>query len=379
MAHKHNIYDTDNHYTISAVTRAITNVSPIKVNIMQYDHNSERLTFELPRYIDDHDMSLCNSVQVHYLNTDGKNTTSDVYEVDDLQISPDGENVVICSWLISQNATRYAGSLSFLVRFACVSEDGTIDYAWNTDIYKNVSVSNGIYNSDIVVEQYSDILEKWKEELFSTGGGADIALGISGASAGQIARITAVDDAGVPTAWEAVELPDGGGSEWKLLRKFTLPDDPSADTSGITWVMCSTDGYTDQISSFEFDTDESGNTFALTELMVFCNHAYGSKMNYFSIANQDGSSAYGNLFCNRSIFGNKSALTPMVIHTKIENDIVLATLHTGDNLNGTGVLWTNFGKTNQQQLQNKIITAVKLGTFNDSSIKPGASYEIWGR
>lgn len=170
MAHKHNIYDTDNHYTISAVTRAITNVSPTKVNIMQYDHNSERLTFELPRYIEDHDMSLCNSVQVHYLNTDGKNTTSDVYEVDDLQISPDGENVVICSWLISQNATRYAGSLSFLVRFACVSEDGTIDYAWNTDIYKNLSVSNGIYNSDIVVEQYSDILEKWKEELFSTGG-----------------------------------------------------------------------------------------------------------------------------------------------------------------------------------------------------------------
>lgn len=210
----------------------------------------------------------------------------------------------------------------------------------------------------------------------SGGSSTDIALGITGAAVGQIARITAVDDAGMPTAWDAVEF--GGGSEWKLLRKFTLPDDPSADTSGITWVMCSTDGYTNQISSFEFNTDESGNTFALTELIVFCNHAYGAKINYFSISNQDGTSGYGNLFCNRSIFGGKSALTPMVVHTKIEHDIVLATLHTGDNLNGTGVIWTNFGKIDQQ-LPNKIITVVKLGTFKDSSIKPGSSYEIWGR
>ena len=34
----------------------------------------------------------------------------------------------------------------------------------------------------------------------------------SGASVGQIAKITAVDDAGKPTAWEAVDMPNGGGS-----------------------------------------------------------------------------------------------------------------------------------------------------------------------
>ena len=197
LAHKHNIYDTDNHYTISAVDRSITNVSPTKVLVMQYDHNSERLTFELPRYIEEHDMSLCNSVQVHFINTDGKNTHSDVYEVKDLQVSPDGENVVICSWLISQNATQYAGSLGFLVRFACIGDDGVIEYAWNTDIYKNLSVQSGIYNSEIIVEQYADILEQWKEELFSAAGGSGGTAEVTAESIENALGYTPADDADV--------------------------------------------------------------------------------------------------------------------------------------------------------------------------------------
>lgn len=36
-------------------------------------------------------------------------------------------------------------------------------------------------------------------------------MGITGATVGQIAKITAVDDTGKPTAWEAVDMPSGGG------------------------------------------------------------------------------------------------------------------------------------------------------------------------
>ena len=38
----------------------------------------------------------------------------------------------------------------------------------------------------------------------------------SGASVGQIAKITAVDDTGKPTAWQAVDLPSGGG-HWETV------------------------------------------------------------------------------------------------------------------------------------------------------------------
>ena len=42
-----------------------------------------------------------------------------------------------------------------------------------------------------------------------SGAGMDI----TGATVGQIARITAVDGSGKPTAWEAVDMPSGGGAE----------------------------------------------------------------------------------------------------------------------------------------------------------------------
>ena len=84
--HKHPVYDTDLHLLIDPITREITNESG-KTVIMQYDHNSERFTFEIPRYVDGHDMSLCNVVEFHYINTDANDKTiqnADVYQVDDL-------------------------------------------------------------------------------------------------------------------------------------------------------------------------------------------------------------------------------------------------------------------------------------------------------
>ena len=175
MAHLHSVYDTDPHFQIDGVTRSVKNASSTKTVLIQHDHNSERFTFEIPRMVDGHDMSTCNVVQIHYINidsTDKSKQYSGIYEVEDLQISPDSNDVVICSWLISANATQYVGNLSFVVRFACTS-DYSIDYAWNTAIHSNVYVSKGICNSDVVAEEYADILEHWKKELIESGGVTD--------------------------------------------------------------------------------------------------------------------------------------------------------------------------------------------------------------
>lgn len=166
MSHIHSIYDSDSHFSINHITRAIKNESSSKTTIIQHDHNSERFTFEMPRYIEGHDMSLCNVVQVHYLNIDSttKAQNEDVYDVTDLQLSPEDENIVICSWLISQNATKYVGSLNFVLRFSCVT-DGVIDYVWNTAVYSQISVSTGIFNSDIVAEDNSDVIASWTARI----------------------------------------------------------------------------------------------------------------------------------------------------------------------------------------------------------------------
>lgn len=172
MALKHRVYDTDTHFLINPTTRAFYNESPSKNTIIQYDHNSERITFEIPRQIEGHDISLCDVIQVHYINIDAvtKEQNCGVYAVEDMQISPDDENIVILSWLVSGNATKYVGSLNFLIRFACSAEDGTLYYVWNTAIYSGISVSSGIYNGAVVAEEYADILAQWEKELMDAGG-----------------------------------------------------------------------------------------------------------------------------------------------------------------------------------------------------------------
>jgi hypothetical protein len=194
MAHEHIVNDGDKHFSIDPVTRKITNESG-KFVLIQRDHNSERFTFSIPKTVDGHDMSLCNSVKVHYLNVelaevvkeeeeeDTKKTNKKeetepeivyeptgtvyegLYESDDIKVSPDDEEKVICSWLISRNATQYFGELNFVVRFACVSDDGTEEYGWSTDICTGIKITTGIFNTDVIVEEYPDILEKWRQEL----------------------------------------------------------------------------------------------------------------------------------------------------------------------------------------------------------------------
>ena len=169
--HKHPVYDTDLHLIIDPVTRSVNNNSG-KTVLMQNDHNSERFTFELPRYIEEHDMTLCNIVEVHYINISGINKSeqsSGIYSVDDLSISRDDENVVTGTWLVSRNGTVYPGSLNAIFRFACVDEDThEITYQWFSDIYTGLKISKGIYNTDTLTEDNdTDILAAWKQEVIS--------------------------------------------------------------------------------------------------------------------------------------------------------------------------------------------------------------------
>lgn len=64
--------------------------------------------------------------------------------------------------------------------------------------------------------------------------GADGAgMDIIGATAGQIAKITAVDAAGKPTAWEAVDLPSGGGEKWEKIAEIVIPEG-AEETNALT-------------------------------------------------------------------------------------------------------------------------------------------------
>lgn len=164
----HDIIDSDVRFTIDPITRSILNDASGKLILVRGDHNSERFTFAIPRYVEGHDMSKCNVVRIHYINTESKTraTREDIYEPNDLRVDEENSELAYFSWLLSNNATFYTGSLAFSIEFQCVIND-VVEYAWHTGINSTISVADGIDNAETVGENISDILASWWHRLYS--------------------------------------------------------------------------------------------------------------------------------------------------------------------------------------------------------------------
>lgn len=206
--HSKEIYDTDSHFVIDDDTRLIKSNSQSKVKLVKGDNNSQRFTFELTRYIDGHDMSESEFVTIHYLNSgiDGS-VYKGIYEVDDLMVKENDESMITFTWLVSNLATQYSGTLNFAIRFSCDESK----YVWNTAILSGLKIVDTVYNSEDVVIENVDILEQWREELF----------GISGEVSNAVERAEAAADKAesvFPEGGQPGQIPTKteNGIEWKF-------------------------------------------------------------------------------------------------------------------------------------------------------------------
>ena len=103
------------------------------------------------------------------------------------------------------------------------------------------------------------------------GGSTDISLGITGAAAGKIPKIKAVDAAGKPTVWEAAEMPESG------------PTDAQVSSAVNNWLADHPDATT---------TVQDGSVSV--EKLGYGKHIYGSKP-YFCGAVGTGAQVYGSI------------------------------------------------------------------------------------
>lgn len=75
---------------------------------------------------------------------------------------------------------------------------------------------------------------------------------ITGATVGQIAKVAAVDDNGVPTEWSPVDMPTGGGGEtWELINDTDMAEGA------------------EEVIAITFSVDNNGNTFSLRKAKLF--------------------------------------------------------------------------------------------------------------
>ena len=159
----HQIYDTDKHFIVDPITRVIKNDTHKKLNLVIDDHNSEVFTFELPRYIEGHDMSNCNKVEVHFLNTHSttKEQSADRCKVKDFKTDPADPEKCIFTWTISKKATKFPGSLAFAIHFACINENtNAVMYWWSTTTNNTITVLDSVNLPPDETEEVIDLQEK---------------------------------------------------------------------------------------------------------------------------------------------------------------------------------------------------------------------------
>lgn len=144
---------TEGHIVVGK-DRYITVPDELKRIAVQYDHNIETVTFDCPRYWDEHDMSTMR-VFINYMRPDGE---PDSYICESVTIDEADSSIMHFDWTISKNATMIQGTLSFLVCIKEVDEEGNELHHWNSELCTDMTVSTGLEVTETILVKYPDIV-----------------------------------------------------------------------------------------------------------------------------------------------------------------------------------------------------------------------------
>ena len=151
---ENDISDKTEHHIVVDSNRVITVPSELKRIAVQYDHNIETVTFDCPRYWDDHDMSTMK-VYINYTRADNE---PGCYIADDVAVDETDTSIIHFSWTISRHVTEAVGPLTILVCIKMVDADGNEVNHWNSERNTDMTISQGMECGDIIVNKYPDVI-----------------------------------------------------------------------------------------------------------------------------------------------------------------------------------------------------------------------------
>ena len=151
---------TEPHIVVGS-NRVITVPSELKRIAVQYDHNIETVTFDCPRYWDDHDMSTMK-VYINYTRADNE---PGCYIADDVAVDETDTSIMHFSWTISRHVTEAVGPLTILVCIKMVNADGNEVNHWNSERNTDMTISQGMECEDIIVNKYPDVITYLLEDM----------------------------------------------------------------------------------------------------------------------------------------------------------------------------------------------------------------------
>lgn len=184
--------ETEPHIVIGK-DRIITIPPELRTIAVQFDHNIETVTFDCPRYWDNHDMS---KMKV-YINYKLPNNILGSYHAADLVVDEDCNSIMHFTWTISRNVTQVVGTITFLVCIKSIDENGDESLHWNSELNQDMQVSAGLECHEVVVEKHHDVITYLLTLLGKTGDTSPVAV-VEEVEGG--VRFTVTDKNGITTA-----------------------------------------------------------------------------------------------------------------------------------------------------------------------------------
>ena len=210
------VNESEEPHIVIGYDRVVTVPDQLKRLAVQHDHDVETVTFDCPRYWDEHDMSQM-SVYINYLRSD---TYQAAYKVPTVTVDANNSSIMHFDWTISRNVSSVTGKIVFLVCVKKTDADGNESNHWNSELCKDCYVSEGLEpNAEELKEAYPDIIEQWHQELLDR------------ADAGDFNGVTftpSISDDGV-LSWTN----NGGLENPKSLKINSITFTPSVSSDGV--------------------------------------------------------------------------------------------------------------------------------------------------
>lgn len=118
---------------------------------VEHDHDIETVTFECPRYWDEHDLSEM-AIYINYILSNGY---ADSYPADNVTVEDD---IMLFTWTIKREVTQVAGKIKFLVCIKNVDAEGNEVNHWNSELCEDMYVSKGMETVPQIASEYPDLI-----------------------------------------------------------------------------------------------------------------------------------------------------------------------------------------------------------------------------
>ena len=138
-------------HIVIGTDRVIRVPDELKRLAVQFDHNIETVTFDCPRFWDEHDMSTMK-IYINYRTYDKRLGSYPARNV-----TVDGD-IMHFDWTISGHVSKVQGNLAFLVCIRKTDDEGNEANHWNSELCTNCYISEGLETTETVLSENSDTI-----------------------------------------------------------------------------------------------------------------------------------------------------------------------------------------------------------------------------